>query len=72
MATSLHSNPEVAGSSLPRCQCPYGRGFTSRLRLVGLRSSRWAHLDGWEDRGIPPPPQKKKKTKKKNKVIKHI
>ncbi|MFS7926192.1 hypothetical protein Hanom_Chr04g00294101 [Helianthus anomalus] len=35
MATSPHSNPEVAGSSLARSQCPYGSGFTPRLRLAG-------------------------------------
>ncbi|MFS7976062.1 hypothetical protein Hanom_Chr10g00888041 [Helianthus anomalus] len=51
MATSPHSNPEVAGSSLARSQCPYGSGFTPRLRLAG-----WHHLGGWEDRGITPPP----------------
>ncbi|MFS7955508.1 hypothetical protein Hanom_Chr07g00643521 [Helianthus anomalus] len=54
--TSPHSNPEVAGSSLARSQCPYGSGFTPRLRLAGWRSARWDHLGGWEDRGIPPPP----------------
>ncbi|MFS8018288.1 hypothetical protein Hanom_Chr15g01390301 [Helianthus anomalus] len=56
MATSPHSNPEVACSSLARSQCPYGSGFTPRLRLVGWRSARWDHLGGWEDRGISPPP----------------
>ncbi|MFS7956183.1 hypothetical protein Hanom_Chr07g00651571 [Helianthus anomalus] len=56
MATSPHSNPEVASSSLARSQCPYGSGFTRRLRLAGWRSARWDHLGGWEDRGIPPPP----------------
>ncbi|MFS7947663.1 hypothetical protein Hanom_Chr06g00550901 [Helianthus anomalus] len=56
MATSSHSNPEVAGSSLARSQCPYGSGFTPKLRLAGWRSARWDHLGGWEDRGIPPPP----------------
>ncbi|MFS7984640.1 hypothetical protein Hanom_Chr11g00988851 [Helianthus anomalus] len=56
MATSPHSNPEVAGSSLARSQCPYGSGFTPRLRLVGWRSARWDHLSGWEDRGISPQP----------------
>ncbi|MFS7915757.1 hypothetical protein Hanom_Chr02g00168971 [Helianthus anomalus] len=40
MATSPHSNPEVAGSSLARSQCPYGSGFTPRLRLAGWRSAR--------------------------------
>ncbi|MFS8030843.1 hypothetical protein Hanom_Chr17g01538861 [Helianthus anomalus] len=35
MATSPHSNPEVAGSSLARSQCPYGSGFTPKLRLAG-------------------------------------
>ncbi|MFS8008171.1 hypothetical protein Hanom_Chr14g01269551 [Helianthus anomalus] len=35
MATSPHSNPEVAGSSLARSQCPYGSRFTSRFRLAG-------------------------------------
>ncbi|MFS7926960.1 hypothetical protein Hanom_Chr04g00303311 [Helianthus anomalus] len=55
MATSPHSNPEVAGSSLARSQCPYGSGFTPRLRLAGWRSARWDHLGGWEDRGISPP-----------------
>ncbi|MFS8019079.1 hypothetical protein Hanom_Chr15g01399611 [Helianthus anomalus] len=54
--SSPHSNPEVAGSSLARSQCPYGSGFTPRLRLAGWRSARWDHLGGWEDRGIPPPP----------------
>ncbi|MFS7928473.1 hypothetical protein Hanom_Chr04g00321161 [Helianthus anomalus] len=44
----------VAGSSLARSQCPYGSGFTPRLRLAGWRSARWDHLDGWEDRGISP------------------
>ncbi|MFS7927502.1 hypothetical protein Hanom_Chr04g00309891 [Helianthus anomalus] len=58
MATSPHSNPEVAGSSLARSQCPYGSGFTPRLRLAGWRSARWDHLGGWEDRGISPPPLK--------------
>ncbi|MFS7968784.1 hypothetical protein Hanom_Chr09g00801571 [Helianthus anomalus] len=67
MATSPHSNPEVAGSSLARSQCPYGSGFTPRLRLAGWRSARWDHLGGcvcevgsprqlggpWN---IPPPP----------------
>ncbi|MFS7982879.1 hypothetical protein Hanom_Chr11g00967951 [Helianthus anomalus] len=56
MATSSHSNPEVAGSSLAHSQCPYGSGFTPRLRLAGWRSARWDHLGGWEDRGISPPP----------------
>ncbi|MFS8013200.1 hypothetical protein Hanom_Chr14g01330001 [Helianthus anomalus] len=56
MATSPHSNPEVAGSSLARSQCPYGSGFTPRLRLAGWRSARWDHLGGCEARGIPPPP----------------
>ncbi|MFS7907688.1 hypothetical protein Hanom_Chr01g00074271 [Helianthus anomalus] len=56
MATSPHSNPEVAGSSLARSQCPYGSGFTPRLRLAGWRSARWDHLGGWEDHGISPPP----------------
>ncbi|MFS8018169.1 hypothetical protein Hanom_Chr15g01388961 [Helianthus anomalus] len=55
MATSPHSNPEVAGSSLAHSQCPYGSGFTPRLRLAGWRSARWDHLGGWEDRGISPP-----------------
>ncbi|KAJ0836919.1 hypothetical protein HanRHA438_Chr16g0772371 [Helianthus annuus] len=55
MATSPHSNLEVAGSSLARSQCPYGSGFTPRLRLAGWRSARWDHLGGWEDRGISPP-----------------
>ncbi|MFS7913030.1 hypothetical protein Hanom_Chr02g00136821 [Helianthus anomalus] len=55
MATSPHSNPEVAGSSLACSQCPYGSGFTPRLRLAGWRSARWDHLGGWEDRGISPP-----------------
>ncbi|KAJ0710348.1 putative solute-binding protein family 3/ domain of MltF [Helianthus annuus] len=58
MATSPHSNPEVAGSNLARSQCPYGSGFTPRLWLAGWRSARWDHLDGWEDRGISPPPYK--------------
>ncbi|MFS7936170.1 hypothetical protein Hanom_Chr05g00412321 [Helianthus anomalus] len=57
MATSPHSNPEVAGSSLARSQCPYGSRFTPRIRLAGRRSARWDHLGGWEDRGISPPPQ---------------
>ncbi|MFS7983212.1 hypothetical protein Hanom_Chr11g00971911 [Helianthus anomalus] len=56
MATSTHSNPEVAGSSLARSQCAYGSGFTPRLRLAGWRSARWDHLGGWEDRGKTPPP----------------
>ncbi|MFS7978024.1 hypothetical protein Hanom_Chr10g00910811 [Helianthus anomalus] len=56
MATSTYSNPEVAGSSLTRSQCPYGSGFTPRLRLAGWRSARWDQLGGWEDRGISPPP----------------
>ncbi|MFS8023152.1 hypothetical protein Hanom_Chr16g01448101 [Helianthus anomalus] len=55
MATSPHSNPEVAGSSLARSQCRYGSGFTPRLRLAGWRSARWDHLGGWEDRPPPPP-----------------
>ncbi|MFS8005209.1 hypothetical protein Hanom_Chr13g01234701 [Helianthus anomalus] len=59
MATSPHSNPEVAGSSLARSQCPYGSGFTPRLSLAGWRSARWDHLGGWEDRGISPPPPNK-------------
>ncbi|MFS7924003.1 hypothetical protein Hanom_Chr03g00267461 [Helianthus anomalus] len=54
MATSPHSNPEVASSSLARSQCPYGSGFTPRLRLAGWRSARWDHLGGWENRGIRP------------------
>ncbi|MFS8001074.1 hypothetical protein Hanom_Chr13g01185941 [Helianthus anomalus] len=58
MATSPHSNPEVVGSSLVGSQCPYGSGFTPKLRLAGWRSARWDHLGGWEDRGIPPPPQR--------------
>ncbi|KAF5804180.1 hypothetical protein HanXRQr2_Chr05g0194161 [Helianthus annuus] len=57
MATSPHSNPKVVGSSLARSQCPYGSGFTPRVRLAGWRSARWDHLGGWEDRGISPPPQ---------------
>ncbi|MFS8018060.1 hypothetical protein Hanom_Chr15g01387681 [Helianthus anomalus] len=60
MATSPHSNPEVAGSSLARSQCPYGSGFTPRLRLAGWRSARWDHLGGWEDRGISPPTRNNK------------
>ncbi|MFS7985350.1 hypothetical protein Hanom_Chr11g00997421 [Helianthus anomalus] len=55
MATSPHSNPEVAGSSLARSQCPYGSRFTPRLRLAGWRSARLDHLGGWEDRGISSP-----------------
>ncbi|MFS8017387.1 hypothetical protein Hanom_Chr15g01379791 [Helianthus anomalus] len=58
MATNPHSNPEVAGSSLARSQCPYGSGFTPRLRLAGWRSARWdpRRLGGpWN---IPPPPRK--------------
>ncbi|MFS7990226.1 hypothetical protein Hanom_Chr11g01056271 [Helianthus anomalus] len=54
MATSPHSNREVAGSSLARSQCLYGSGLTPRLRLAGWRSARWDHLGGWEDRGISP------------------
>ncbi|MFS7924824.1 hypothetical protein Hanom_Chr03g00277191 [Helianthus anomalus] len=54
MATSSHSNPEVASSSLAHSQCPYGSRFTSRVRLAGWRSARWDHLGGWEDRGISP------------------
>ncbi|MFS7985370.1 hypothetical protein Hanom_Chr11g00997621 [Helianthus anomalus] len=46
MATSPHSNPEVAGSSLARSQCPYGSRFTPRLRLAGWRSARLDHLGG--------------------------
>ncbi|MFS8009544.1 putative acylglycerone-phosphate reductase [Helianthus anomalus] len=46
VATSLHSNPEVAGSSLARSQCPYGSGFPPRLRLAGWWSARWDHLGG--------------------------
>ncbi|MFS7999668.1 hypothetical protein Hanom_Chr12g01169131 [Helianthus anomalus] len=61
MATS--SNPEVAGSSLARSQCPYGSGFTPRLRLAGWRSARWDHLGGCEDRGISPLKKLKKKKK---------
>ncbi|MFS8008840.1 hypothetical protein Hanom_Chr14g01277641 [Helianthus anomalus] len=56
MATSPYSNLEVAGSSLAHSQCPYGSGFTPRLRLAEWRSARWDHLGGWEDRGIPLPP----------------
>ncbi|MFS7936312.1 hypothetical protein Hanom_Chr05g00414081 [Helianthus anomalus] len=56
MATSPHFNPEVAGSSLSRSQCPYGKGFILRLRLAAWRSARWDHLDSLENRGIPPPP----------------
>ncbi|MFS7984006.1 hypothetical protein Hanom_Chr11g00981471 [Helianthus anomalus] len=56
MATSPHSNLEVAGSSLARSQCPYGIRFTPRLRLAGWRSARWDHLGGWKDRGISLPP----------------
>ncbi|MFS7926469.1 hypothetical protein Hanom_Chr04g00297431 [Helianthus anomalus] len=56
MATSPHSNPEVAGSSLARSQCPYGNGFTPRLRLAGWRSARWDYPGGWGGRGTPPPP----------------
>ncbi|MFS7934805.1 hypothetical protein Hanom_Chr05g00396011 [Helianthus anomalus] len=43
--TSPHSNPE-ADSSLARSQCPYGSGFTPRLRLIGWRCARWDHLGG--------------------------
>ncbi|MFS8030442.1 hypothetical protein Hanom_Chr17g01534051 [Helianthus anomalus] len=56
MATSPHSNPEVTGSSLARSQCPYGSGFTPRLRLARWRSARGDPPGGWGDRGIPPPP----------------
>ncbi|MFS7917792.1 putative glucuronosyltransferase [Helianthus anomalus] len=35
MATSPHSNLEVAGSSLARSQCPYGSGFTPDSGLLG-------------------------------------
>ncbi|MFS8001219.1 hypothetical protein Hanom_Chr13g01187711 [Helianthus anomalus] len=55
---NVHSNPEVASSSLARSQCPYGSGFTPRLRLAGWRSARCDHLGGWGDRGTPPPPPK--------------
>ncbi|MFS8014570.1 hypothetical protein Hanom_Chr15g01346081 [Helianthus anomalus] len=62
MATSPHSNLEVAGSSLARSQRPYGSGFSPRLRLAGWRSARWDHLGGWEDRRIfPPPPIREQK-----------
>ncbi|MFS8028475.1 hypothetical protein Hanom_Chr16g01511011 [Helianthus anomalus] len=54
MATSPHFNTEVAGSSLARSQCPYGSGFTPRLRLAGWRSARCDHLGGWEGRGTSP------------------
>ncbi|MFS7952388.1 hypothetical protein Hanom_Chr07g00606381 [Helianthus anomalus] len=54
MATSPHSNPEVAGSSLARSQCPYDSGFTPRLRFARWRSARWDHIGDWEDRGIFP------------------
>ncbi|MFS7968707.1 hypothetical protein Hanom_Chr09g00800741 [Helianthus anomalus] len=63
MVTSTHSNPEVASLSLALSQCPYGSGFTLRLRLAGLRSARWDHLGGWEDRGISPPPTPGEKRK---------
>ncbi|MFS7962517.1 hypothetical protein Hanom_Chr08g00727541 [Helianthus anomalus] len=56
MATIPHSNLKVAGSSLARSQCPYGSGFTPRLRLAGWRSARWDHLGGWGGRGKSPPP----------------
>ncbi|MFS8004128.1 hypothetical protein Hanom_Chr13g01222041 [Helianthus anomalus] len=56
MATSPHSNPGVAGSSLARSQCPYGSGFTPRLRLAGWRSARWNPLGGGGARENPPPP----------------
>ncbi|MFS8033833.1 hypothetical protein Hanom_Chr17g01574221 [Helianthus anomalus] len=35
MATSPHSNPEVADSSLACSQCPYGSGFTPDSGLLG-------------------------------------
>ncbi|MFS7975387.1 hypothetical protein Hanom_Chr10g00880001 [Helianthus anomalus] len=35
MATSPHSNSEVAGSSLARSQCPYGSGLTPDSGLLG-------------------------------------
>ncbi|MFS7985303.1 hypothetical protein Hanom_Chr11g00996901 [Helianthus anomalus] len=54
--TSPHSNPEVAGSSLARSQCPYGSGFTPRLRLAGWRSAKWDPPGRWGPGGIPPPP----------------
>ncbi|MFS7931398.1 hypothetical protein Hanom_Chr04g00355481 [Helianthus anomalus] len=56
MATSPHSNPEVAGSSLARSQCPYGSGFTPRLRLAGWRLRGGIPPGGGGARGNPPPP----------------
>ncbi|MFS7992287.1 hypothetical protein Hanom_Chr12g01080541 [Helianthus anomalus] len=58
MTISPHSNPEVAGSSLARSQCPYGSGFTPRLRLAGWRSARWDwdRLGGGGVGEHPPPP----------------
>ncbi|MFS8032101.1 hypothetical protein Hanom_Chr17g01553641 [Helianthus anomalus] len=56
MATNPHSNPEVAGSSLARSQCPHGSGFTPRLRLGGGGSGGGGPPRGGEGRGIPPPP----------------
>ncbi|MFS8012617.1 hypothetical protein Hanom_Chr14g01322951 [Helianthus anomalus] len=74
-ATSPHSNPEVAGSSLARSQCPYGSGFTPRLRLAGggLRGRITSAVGRTVEYPPPPPPQnppplpphKKKKKKKK-------
>ncbi|MFS7965465.1 hypothetical protein Hanom_Chr09g00762581 [Helianthus anomalus] len=55
MATSPHSNPEVAGSSLARSQCPYGSGFTPRGLLGGgLRGGITSAVGRTVE--YPPPP----------------
>ncbi|MFS8026645.1 hypothetical protein Hanom_Chr16g01489201 [Helianthus anomalus] len=56
MATSPHSNPEVAGSSLARSQFPYCSEFTPDSGLLGggLRGGITSAVGGTVE--YPPPP----------------
>ncbi|MFS7968727.1 hypothetical protein Hanom_Chr09g00800951 [Helianthus anomalus] len=55
MATSPHSNLEVAGSSLARSQCLYGSGFIPSLLGGSLRGGITS-AGGWTVEYPPPPP----------------
>ncbi|MFS7909320.1 hypothetical protein Hanom_Chr01g00093211 [Helianthus anomalus] len=63
MATSPHSNPEVAGSSLARSRCPYGSRFTPDSGLLGggLRGGITSAVGRTVE--YPPPPLKGKMKK---------
>ncbi|MFS7980606.1 hypothetical protein Hanom_Chr10g00941361 [Helianthus anomalus] len=60
MAISPHSNPEVAGSSLARYQCPHSSGFTPDSGLLGggLRCGITSAVGRTVE--YPPPPTRRK------------